>query len=536
MSSYLPTPLFDINELLGEAQLGSFNLSSIHDLPESEYWTNKTRYAELESWYNGEKLNETQTQGGKVVDKYPVKVNPIRGAVYKHAYALFGEVPDDSRPLAVPILRPDDREDKDFAKRGQDFLFKLWYENHGRNLMIRNALTSQVLGGSVFKLSHIEGQEWRKIPLRLESVHPANFIGIPMAGDEFRLEEAWIIKAISPTEAYRVYGMEFPKEEMVYYIEYWTPEDYEITINGQVIPNPNSQGLFYEGEHDFGQVPIAYIPHIRVTGFYGESLISENVQGIVEELNKRVADYGDAVSDDSHPYYVVTGANARPDVYELAPGVRVIQLQPAPSITGKEIQPDMDTLGKPTASEPMGKLTAELYDHFRREAFIPSVADGEDEGSQRSALTLTMRMWPLLSHTSTERIYWGDGLNYMDDIALRYAIRKGFVKEITEEKLDTMRIERRYAPMLPRDREVFINELVNRASANLGSLEHLISLLDDIEDPTGEYEQIIKQLKEMAEIETEQAVKTAEAQAKSFAESNQGKSPQTRPESNTGVQ
>lgn len=524
MSSFFPRPLFDVNELLGEVQLGTFSLSTIHDFPESEYWTNKTIYDELESWYNGEQLDETQIQGGKTVDKYPVKSNPIRGAVYKHAYALFGEVADDSRPLAVPVLRPEDRELKDYARKAQSFLFKLWYENHGRTLLLRNALTSQVLGGSIIKLSHIEEQSWRKIPLRLESVHPANFVGIPMAGDEYRLEEAWIVKAISPSEALRVYGMQFPPEEMVYYVEYWTPEDYEITINGQVIPNPASPDTFFEGEHSFGQVPIVYVPHIRVNGFYGESLISKNVQGIVEELNKRVADYGDAVSDDSHPYYVVTGSSTRPEVYELAPGVRVIQIQPTPSITGKEIQPSMDTLGKPAASEPMGKLTDQLYDHFRREAFIPAVADGEDEGSQRSALTLTMRMWPLLSHTSTERIYLADGLNYLDGLILEYAILKGFLEDVTLEQVQQMRIERRYAPMLPRDREVFINELVNRAGANLGSLEHLLSLLDDIEDPHGEYTQIIEQLKEMITIETEQAVKTAKAKMAAGG-SNQGKSP-----------
>jgi hypothetical protein len=157
----------------------------------------------------------------------------------------------------------------------------------------------------------------------------------------------------------------------------------------------------------------------------------------------------------------------------------------------------MSTLGDSQASIPMEKLNDQLYQHFRREAFIPAVADGEDEGSQRSALTLAMRMWPLLSHTSMERVYWTDALSLLDGMILRIG-KEHSLGGITEELLG-MRIERRWAPMLPRDREVFINELVNRAGGNLGSIKHLLSLLDDIEDPEGEWEAIKVQIKEMAE-------------------------------------
>jgi hypothetical protein len=229
-------------------------------------------------------------------------------------------------------------------------------------------------------------------------------------------------------------------------------------------------------------------------------------------MNKRVADYGDAVSDDSHRYYVIKNTSGRPDVYELAPGVRVVQLPPNPSITGKEGDPDMSELGAAQASTSMKELNEQLYLHFRREAFIPAVADGEDEGSQRSALTLAMRMWPLLSHTSMERIYWSDALSLLDNMLIKMAryINKTDSEykypEMSEE-LETMRIERRWASFLPRDQEVFIGEMVNRAGANLGSLEHLLSLFDDIEDPKGEYDDIKKQLKEMAEIEAAAAPK-----------------------------
>lgn len=493
----------EISELLAEVRLGAFNLNQIHDFPESEYYANKTRYAELEAWYDGDKLNEKQVQGGRTVDKFPIKLNPIRGAVQKHAFALFGETKDNSQPLAVPKLRSDEKNMKDVAQKGQNFLNSVWYENFGRSLMMRNGLTSQVYGGCVFKASYVPQQAWRKTPLRLEAVHPSNWVGIPMSGDEFRLEQSWVVKAMSPAEAFRQFGMEFPKEELVYYVEYWAPDIYEITVNGRLVPtgqtDDKGNDLFYQGDNPFGVVPQVYIPHIRTHDFYGDSLISQNIQGIVEEMNKRVADYGDAVSDDSHPYYVIKNTSGRPDVYELASGIRVIQLPSTPAITGKERDPDMDTLGKGQATGSMKELNEQLYDHFRREAAIPPVADGEDEGSQRSAMTLAMRMWPLLSHTSQERTWWADGLALLDQILLKIAVSKKLNKEITEKHLE-MRIERHWQPILPRDQEVFINELISRASANLGSLEHLLGQLDDIEDPSEEYEAIKKQLKEMNEL------------------------------------
>lgn len=515
---------YELAQLIGTATPSKFSLSEIHNFPESLWHSKNTEYSELESFFNGDFLDEMQTQGGKEVEKYPIKLNPIRGAVYKHAYALFGETEEDSRPLAPVIFHSDKKDQKELAQKGQNFINRIWYNNHGRSLMLRNGILSQVYGGSILKASYVPELIGRKPPIRIESVHPANFVGVPMAGDEYRLEEAWIIRAISPGEANRLYNMQFPEDdELVYYVEYWNPEYYEITINGIIIPSKkrdnNGNPILYYGTNRFGAVPIVYTPHIRTTDFYGDSLISKNVQGIVKEMNTRVADYGDAVTADSHKWYTVSNVSGRPDVYELAPGMRVIQLPSNPSITGKEGDPRMEEIGNTRASTAMQGLTTELYDHFRREAFIPAVADGEDEGSQRSSLTLALRMWPLFSHTSMERVYWGDALSLLDSMVLDICkqLDDDSLVDITRDELEAlsdMRIERRWAPVLPKDREVFINELVQRASAKLGTIPHLLSLLDDIEDPEGEYEALKNQIRDMASIDTEIQKERMETAAK----------------------
>jgi len=504
-----------VEEIMGEAQLIKFSLSDIKSFPLNEFLERRIIYQNLFSWYNGDKLKETQIQGGKQVEKFPIKLNPIRGAVYKHAYALFGEFSMDSRPLAPAQLRPDDMSKKDQAQRGQDFLNTVWAESHGRSVQMRNGLISQINGGCVFKTSYVPKARFRTYPFRVEGIHVSNFIGVPMSGEEFRLEEAWIVKAISHDEAKRKFGLSFDPAEPVYYVEYWNPDECDFSVNGvritSGIRDTLGKEILYGGKNPWGFVPITYIPRVRTNGFYGESLITDNVQGIVEELNRRTADFGDAVSDDSHTYYVLVGASKRPDIYELAPGVRVIQIKPEPSFTGKEVPPSLERLGAQKANESMDKLIDQLYNNFRREAFVPAVADGEDEGSQRSALTLAMRMWPLLSHTSMQRILWGDGLSQVDNQLLRMAQIKGFGD--IPQSVTRMRIERKWAPFLPRDSESFINELVNRASANLGSTEHLLSLIDDIEDPAEQYKMIIAQLKEIADID---AKATAEAQAAAY--------------------
>jgi hypothetical protein len=541
-----------VDEIFEGAELGPFSLGSVHGLPEQDYQNRKSLYLQLEKWFDGREFDVRQTQSGRVVDKYPIRMNPIRGACYKHAFALWGETSNDNRPLAIPGFTPDDVTDKlkDLAKVGQNWLTKLWSENHAQTLMMKNGLISQYLGGSVFKSTYVPSQTWRRVPIRVESIYPANFVGIPMSGDDFRLEEAWFINPMAPQEAMRRYpGMNFEEEayagELVYRVEYWNPEYWDVTVNGRLIPkdatDPDTgKKLFYQGDNPFKVVPATYIPHIRERQFYGTSLITENVQGISEEINKRMADYGDAVSDDSHRYYVIKNSQGRPEIYELAPGLRVVQLPSSINVTGKEESADMNQLGPAQASESMHNLGSDLWNQFLRETFLSPVAYGEDEGSQRSGRTLDIRFWPLMSHIGMERTHMWDGLAWQNEINIRMGLaikempidedQKRSLAGLTPELLD-MRTETRFAPLLPRDREMFITELVNRASANLGSLEHLLSLIDDIEDPKGMYQDVVKQLKDLAKIdaETQKAAFAQQQQQGKPAQSQSSEKPKQSP-------
>jgi hypothetical protein len=202
--------------------------------------------------------------------------------------------------------------------------------------------------------------------------------------------------------------------------------------------------------------------------------------------------------DDTHSYGVMANTRGMPQVVEIAPGFRVVNLGMTQNIVGGEAEPKLEFPSKPKVSEPALKLNDILYDQFRREVYVPAVADGEDEGSQRSSLTLTTRMWPLISHVKQERTFWSTGLRAVNRMALKMMAVKGLMG-ITPEHA-RMRLSSKWFPVLPRDREMLINELSVRAAANIGSLEHLLELAGDVENVPQEMERIQKWLEFVASL------------------------------------
>lgn len=487
-----------------DRSLRSYNLNQIEGFPYSQYNENKTKYQTYWNWYKGTALDETVLQQGKQVELYPVKINPLKNFVSKHVSALFGEVLEDDRPLVIPriIANKAKGDSKKSAKRVEEILNTLWYENNGRAIQLENGFLSQIYGGCIFKLTYVPREIWREIPIRIEKIQPENFICRPDASDFFRLKEMWIIDYISSQEAASL-GVKIDKSELGLYVDYWSESRHKTTINGEVCSTVDQNGQIhrYDEINQFGIVPGIYIPHIRAGKFYGESLI-EPLIGLVEELNTRTADYGDAISDDSHPYIAMRNVNGSPNIVKLANGLNVINLGSSQSgLTTAEGQPDMFSVSKNSASEPMSDINQRLLDQLRRDSFVPAIADGEDEGSQRSALTLAMRMWPLTSHVKMERINWETGLNLLHRYALIMLNKIGHSGVLEEDQRLKMRCA--WYSYLPKDRDSVINEVVSLAGSNLGSPQKLIDKLGDVDDVEEEMDNIEDWVKRMAKIQAE---------------------------------
>lgn len=458
---------------------------------------------EAESWVTGTVLEETVVVNNKEIDRYPVRINPIPSIVQKHAYALFGESNQDDRPLVYPRIIPGKKSQREMARQAEDILYRVWWESNGRSIQFENGLWSQIYGGCIFKLSWDPFDPLRSVPIRIENPHPKYFVGRPTATDLWRLQEAWIVTPITEEEAI-INGVEpdIVVDNTAWMVEHYTPTTYETTINGRPIRKQlDGEWVPLDGVNPWGFVPIVYIPHIRMgSSFYGSNSF-DVARGLVTELNRRVADFGDAVSVDSHAYIGMRNVAGSPKVQQIAPNLYAINVGSGTNITGDGKDPDLFEIRRPSASAPMQTLIDELNDEIRRCTYIPKVADGEDEGSQRSGLTLAMRMWPLTSHTNMERISWTSGLDSLNRMILRMLVIKGEAGMTIEHA--SLRIKENWFPVLPRDREMTVNEAVSRMGAKLGSPEHLIQMLGDVDDIDEEVAKIISFTKKLSEVEAQ---------------------------------
>jgi hypothetical protein len=485
-----------------DRSLASYSVSQIDNFPSSQYNENLSKYNELESWYDGSALEALTLQQGKEVSTYPVKINPLQNFVEKHVATLFGEVMDDDRPLVIPKVFESKTSGSGTkrSKRVEEILNTLWYENNGRAIQLENGYISNIFGGCIYKLTYVPWETWREVPLRIERILPKNFIGRTDASDFFRLKEAWIIDYVSYQEALEL-GVNIEEDSVGVFVDYWSTKVHRTTINGQICSrvNPDGSVHVFNENNTLGIVPVVYIPHIRAGKFYGESMLSP-LLGMVKELNLRTADYGDAISDDSHPYIAMRNVNGSPNIIKLANGLNVINLGSSQSgLTTADGQPDMFTVSKGSASEPMSDINQKIFNQLRRDSHVPAIADGEDEGSQRSALTLAMRMWPLTSHARMERINWETGLNLLHRYAIQMLIAIGYKKILAEDIKAKLRCS--WYSFLPKDRDSVINEVVSLAGSNLGSPQKLIDKLGDVDDPEEEIKLIKDWIQTLADIQ-----------------------------------
>ena len=479
VASSLPPLLQTIkNQLWGTSP---WTLQDVPDFPLIA-WNNQTSYYKLlPQWYDGTQLLETTSDkaSDKAIEKYPIKINPIQNTCEKHASTLFGTTLDSIRQGAMPIkftVDPNDVEEKQIH-RIEKALRNVFSDNHCGSIFMQDAIHSQYLGGCVWAATWLDKTK----RILISSPLPSEFIGIPDGIDYYNLKEAWIIKELTADElkSYVEYTQS-GNDTQWWYIEHWTKTSHTVQINGT--------SLITDESNPFGIVPIVYIPHIRVRGFLGKSIISEMVKGLVREINLREADIGDSVSEDTHAYIWVRNVRGSLKTVQIGDGRAIIDLGSTSGLTGNESNPDMQAVRNSSASEPMLNFNKSLYDLYRIETNHPAVADGVDQGSQRSSVTLNARMWPLTAHVEAERIFWSVGMTIFAKILLKIMSVKDQY-DITEEDINPQLVIG-WAPMLPRDRDMIVQEVAVRAKNKVGSVKHLMQLLGDTPDVDAELEQI----------------------------------------------
>lgn len=454
------------------------------------------RYYDYWRWFNGEIFAERRSTENAEILKYPLSINPIRNFARKHASMVIGEEAMDSpQPLIKPVVTPlpvldgsdmTGEQEKRLALVAENIVQEVWSQSNGRSLQMENATLQQFLGGSVWKVSW---QPWRskefRIPIFVENVIPDFFLPVHEANNFYNLLEAYVVYRIPAHVAKEQYGAKGVSDGWVIYVEHWTRHNYSVYIDGQPLTSSYTGVLqtYSKLKNPFGFVPFVYVPHLREGNFYGASIV-DDMRGLAKEYNSRMADLGDAIRDSVHRerYASNITGNAKPLNLDRDKGITAINLGVSnPAI---KAEPKVWTEDPPMLSDGLTNMPAQVWTQLMREGSVSDVSFGEDEGSQRSGMTLLLRMWPTISHARAERIFMAEGLNQVAKYILAIAtIKRKEIKVpiiVPDDFYHRIQISQDWLPMVPRDRETVVNEVVLRVQAGLMSPEHALEVLGDV--------------------------------------------------------
>lgn len=496
----------------------------------SEWRQQLTLYDQYWNWIDGRVWDQVDRyyvsqKGQELPLLFPLQINPIYSAALIHRNTLFGEVPDTGAPMVVPIAVPKNKygdaeggvtvtpQARTNAKLITDLLETIWYQSNGRSSMLESGFVSQAIGGCVFKVCYEPYNPFleKGLPVAFRQIEPEFFLPVYGMYDRWNLLEARIGRMIDKYEAKEVYGVEVQGNKALY-LEIWNRQTVTVTVDGKpALAIRDGTKYPLSAEHKFGFVPIVYIPHELVGQFYGVPIVHQ-IGNLVKELNGRSADIGDAVRNSIERMYIVSNANAEDmKIKSLGEGIKVIA-------TGKEMagtQPKkVDAVAPPNLPQGTMEYLEFIRDAIWHGSSTPAVAYGEDEGSQRSALTLAFRMWPLTSHIRAERSLWTEGLRVMSKMALeilrlRQTGEYGDTTEGTPWKLGDEHlghiIKMNWAPMIPRDRESEVNQLILRHQDGQLSTYSSLEKMHDIEDLEEELKRIAEEKKANLALEAQYA-------------------------------
>jgi len=440
-------------------------------------WTARQRlYAGYWKYWSGAVFDEVDehavTPSGKKPQLYPLELNLVEMACMLHASGLVGDTSNRDTPLEVSAKPRKDRGGKEVADHASTVLSDFYEMSGLESIIDEQALQTMVFGGSVWA-TRFEPEAEMKV--RLEKIWPEFFFPVCHPGDMDRLLEVFISREVDVAQAEAAYKVKVDsdKSHRVHVVERWTEKKYEVKVGDKTARYSDGQPM--AGKNPFGIVPFEYLPRFRTGGYYGESQV-KNLMGLQDEINARMADLGDAISEGVHRTKWIRN---RPK------GARGLRLDPYGFLdlgmpAGNHPPPEVGAIPPPDIPANSLELTNKLIELFRQIAHTPPVAYGMDEGSQRSALTLTFRMFPFIAMIERYRRNWAGGFKRISKKALRIMRVKG-LHGITEQH-ERQLLQVSWAPAIPRDREQLVNEMVLLLNSALRSPETALQKLGDIPD------------------------------------------------------
>jgi hypothetical protein len=494
-------------------------------------WTEQAqRYRAFWDWFDGTALNieRGRTESGEVLLKYPLQINPIRAFSRKFASLLFGEIPDSPALLVKPVVKPRSSyfgttpEDgaKDMADFLQAILLEVWEQSNARSIMMENATLSQFLGGCYFMTEFVQDREDLAIPVVVRLVKPDFVLPIWNPDNYYDLLESWMIFRISASMAEINYGVKTENRSQtpwMIYAEHWTRNGMSVTLDGaplrKVVQHQFGETTVDYGNqpNPFGLVPFVYIPRLREGNFYGPSMVPD-LEGITLEYNARMADLGDVIHSTADPKWFGRNVQGSPRMKQFDNGSWYTDLGTEnPSIKNP---PDIWREDPPQFSDTMTKFTEMLWKQMMHDGALSPIMLGLDESSQRSSLSLALKMLPSTQMARAQRNHWHEGLTQiacqiLDMLAIKKVVIGG--RLVPRDWRKQFQITQDWQPMIPRDREQQVNENVWLTGSGVRSRRLAVELDGNAPDVDDELKEIESDMRLMADIEAAGAIKQQQA-------------------------
>lgn len=502
-------------------------------------------------WVTGSYFEQHTTidQDGVEASLYPLRINVPRDMSRKHAYLLFGEVPDGARQLVHTKLvgrhaygnKAVEEKRRERAQQLESIIAEIWDDSDGRTIQQENGLYSQFLGGCYFQIEYKPWRKDRRYPLQIRNLLP-DFVFPRFDRDNREIIEAWIVYRLDARDAAIQFGLDdIPSgEPYVVLAEHWTLRKMSMYINGKplkaeyLIPGESQPyTMVYENrENPFGKVPIFYIPRVREGGWMGSSLIPD-IAHLTKEFNSRAADWGTIVHEASSRRWFgrnIQKNNVKPkqiqdDFYYVDLGTQV---------PGSAGAPEIWAVDPPKMGNFIEGNVKFLWDSLLQMGNLTPVHYGFDEGSQRSGETLKVRFWASQAQIRVQRLYWENSLSniakmLLDMLAiLKVKMPEGVDRPALYEYLD-YNIFVDWAPLVARERETVLSEVKSLHTGkedNLMTTRRALETLGDVDDVEAELEGIEDE-KEEAQKRAMDTMK-AKAETSSFGKSG-GSSPSSGP-------
>ena len=514
----------DITDLGGKSWLP-------YATPTTEWAGQIAQYGTLWQHYSGQSLQKTVDtarvgeDGAPLV--YPLRINQFAFTADLHAALMWGQGEDENEFMRFIGRRktPEDVTDPadEIGDRLSTLFWSVWLENGGQEVLREAGRLYQVFGGHVFKVVHDPSY---LLGVRIESIAANVFFPIWHPSNYRQLLAVLISYRVSKDQAKSVWNIDL-KEDWGIYVEIWTETEYAIRIDDRELKreaNPYIHPVTKKGV-----IPFVYIPRMRTGSFWGRGGFP-SVVGLAQEYNARAADIGDAIDDTTHRK--VWGRNLRgtrlPNMGEV-PNGEVINL--GDTVPGMEQAPPelgvLDSAEIPESSLPFIQL---LEAQMREKTFTAPVVLGIDEGSQRSAMTLSMRAIPTTAVIREYRGSWLMGMAYMAELCFlamyiqpeKVELQAGVVKRKNDVDVTAFGywIMPDFSPILPRDREALVQETIALYGAGLRSIEFALQRLGDVRDIKAELDRILA----AEEQKRQQQIEVMETEAK-FAPKPFGNTP-----------